>query len=228
MKRLVRTSLVLGLLAVLFARPALADTGLPMLIVVWPGAVLLLIPVIAIEALVAHKVLSFSPRRALGLATKANLVSTIAGIPLTWLVLVFWEFLSFIVLSAIPFERLPHWVETVCALTIMAPWPSGSGLGEWGFPIQIAVLCVPFYFTSVYVETRVGKYVAPEVPEPAMQRWSIHANRWSYGFIVTVLLALATGLWFTQTAAAPNRALQPIRSAVTPRAWHASLQPAVG
>ena len=70
----------------------LADIGVPMIFVQWPLMICALLPVIAIEALVVRKRLSLSYGRAFGGATKANVVSTLAGVPLAWGLMLILEF----------------------------------------------------------------------------------------------------------------------------------------
>src|SRR5438067_116268 len=64
--------------------PALANAGVPMLAIFWIGALFLLIPIIGIEGVVLRHMTHLPWRRALGLSTAANLISTVAGIPLVW------------------------------------------------------------------------------------------------------------------------------------------------
>src|SRR5438309_5133249 len=70
----------------------LADVGVPMIFVQWPLMICALLPVIAIEALVVRKRLSLSYGRAFGGAAKANVVSTLAGVPLAWGLMLILEF----------------------------------------------------------------------------------------------------------------------------------------
>src|SRR5438094_902125 len=62
----------------------LADIGVPMIFVQWPLMICALLPVIVIEALVVRKRLALSYRRAFAGAAQANVVSTLAGVPLAW------------------------------------------------------------------------------------------------------------------------------------------------
>src|SRR6266536_1309802 len=62
----------------------LADIGVPMIFVQWPLMICALLPVIAIEALVVRKRLALSYGRAFAGAAQANVVSTLAGVPLAW------------------------------------------------------------------------------------------------------------------------------------------------
>src|SRR5690348_11213260 len=72
---------------------AWADPGLPMLVLVWPASVFVLGPIIAVEAWYGQK-LGFSREVAWKVATKANIVSTLGGIPLAWLGMLALQFLT--------------------------------------------------------------------------------------------------------------------------------------
>lgn len=82
------------LLLLLAALPARADAGVPMLFVTWPGMLLALIPVVAIEALIIRPRLKLAAGDAVRFTGIANLASTVVGIPLAWLTLVAVELVS--------------------------------------------------------------------------------------------------------------------------------------
>ena len=68
--------------------PILANAGVPMIFITLPPMVVLIIPVVVIEFLVARKaiVTATQPRRWIGI-TSANLVSTFIGWPVAWIIL---------------------------------------------------------------------------------------------------------------------------------------------
>jgi hypothetical protein len=65
-------------------RALLADIGVPMIFVQWPLMLFALVPVIAIEALVVCKGLTLPYGRAFAGSAKANVVSTLVGVPVAW------------------------------------------------------------------------------------------------------------------------------------------------
>ena len=69
------------------ATPAQANAGIPMLLLVWPAMWLLLLPIIVLEAAAATKILHVDFLQGVQIAGVANLVSTLVGIPITWLLL---------------------------------------------------------------------------------------------------------------------------------------------
>jgi hypothetical protein len=72
-----------------------ANVGLPMICVYWPSAWIALVPIVLIEAWVGTRLLKIPFGSVLKTAFLGNFVSTLVGIPVTWLVLALIEFLFF-------------------------------------------------------------------------------------------------------------------------------------
>ncbi len=166
--------------------PALADAGLPMLIVVWPTAWLLLFMIIPVEAVLFWLLVRTSPETSFKVSTRANVASTIVGIPVTWIGLV--------VLEMVCGGGRVYGLETnftrILAVTLQSPWlvPYPDDV-EWMKLAAAAVLCVPFFFMSVAVEYSCGKrYVAAE-KHALVLRWSWIGNGITYGIIIAWLLS---------------------------------------
>ncbi len=159
--------------------PAHADAGVPMLAVVWPASWILLFPVILLEAAVGRRVLRVSWKQALVVAAKANALSTLVGLPLTWLGLVILE--MFVSGRAFGLD-IPG--RRILAVTVQSPWllPYEHDL-YWMIPAAAAALCVPFFFMSVAVEYLVARYSVPPEQRRAVGAWAWLANLASYGLI---------------------------------------------
>ena len=155
MNRSARLLAAISLTILLLTGSAQANVGAPMLAVVWPCAWVLLIPIILVEALVAMRVLKQDFRAGLKTAGKANLISTFVGIPVTWILLLLIELMFWWAGTAWDFS-LP--VKKTLAVTVQSPWldPWESEF-YWMVPAASAVLCVPFFFMSVWVENRVAR-----------------------------------------------------------------------
>jgi len=171
---------------------AFADVGVPMLALMWPISWLLLVPVIVVEAAVAHDLLCLASRRALFVSAVANTTSTLLGIPITWLVLVALEML---LTSGGRAYGLHTTAQKIVAFTVQAPWliPYEGSL-DWLVPTAAIVLCVPFFFVSVYAERFVVRRLVSDAGSSAVVRWSWRANLITYGVVVAglvVLLAIA-------------------------------------
>jgi hypothetical protein len=179
---------------------ALANIGLPMLAVVWPLSVPAIIPVIALESWMVHRALNVDRRIAFTQMAKANILSTVVGIPLAWVASVVIEFfLVFLVTSPVNSHSYPpDFVGKVGGVVLTAPWlgPFENG-GHWIVPVATTVLLIPFFFASYWVETwYVALALSPNAPEQA-RRAIWNANLVSYmvifcACIVWLVYGLAT------------------------------------
>lgn len=143
----------------------LADAGLPMIAVTFPGMILLLLPVIAIEAVVLRLRLSLPLQRALKVSGVANVVSMLAGIPATWFVLTLCEMGFMAAADALtnPARSQDSAMERIVAVIVTAPWLPPPEGGLWRVPLAILILLVPFFLVSVWVEGLVAKRMLRDV-----------------------------------------------------------------
>lgn len=193
-RRTLPRSLLLMLAGI--ALPGHADVGVPMLAVMWPPAWLLLLAIVPVEGYFARRILSLDWRSALGLSLRANLVSTLVGIPLTWFVLLLVEFGTgyAVYLLKVDEASVPSAVQRAVAITVLAPWLGpGDGLSAWIVPAAAAYLCIPFFFASVLIENRVALRRLGPLETPRVRKWSWYANGFSYSIIFACLVAWAIG-----------------------------------
>lgn len=164
-----------------------ADIGLPMLFYVLPASWVLLPLVIVVEAVIAVRLLRTGWKMALCVAAAANLLSTLLGVPLTWVVLVVPEALLFDGAAG-----LDTFWQRLYAVTVQAPWliPYESDL-YWLVPAAAMSLCVPFFLISVWIERLVALRMLPDQQPADVRRWAWAANGATYGVII---LALAVTL----------------------------------
>jgi len=170
-----------------------ADAGVPMLALIWPGFWILLLPIVVLEAVVAKRIFGVSWREALWLSGKANVASTFAGIPLTWLVLLLVEMLAAgllaLILRITNQPDLPSWA-TLLVGPFVAAWIGASDPADgWMIPAAAMWLCLSFFFASVWLEGRVALWRSKLSP-PEVRRWSWEANILSYSMIEVMLGAL--------------------------------------
>jgi hypothetical protein len=153
-----------------------ADAGVPMLALVWPASWILFIPVVAIEAWLAHRIAGLSVKRSVLATAVANGVSTLVGIPIVWGALACIELVVSNGGEALGVDSYWH---RVYAVTVQAPWliPYESEL-HWMIPLAAIVLLIPFFFASVFVERLVFRQFCSS-PGPA-RRWSWVANGATY------------------------------------------------
>jgi hypothetical protein len=167
--------------------PVRADIGVPMLLVVWPASWFSLLLIIPLEALLAQRVLQMDFKRSLKLSAIANLVSSLVGIPVTWIGLVIIQ-MCFGGGRAFGIDTP---LQKIYAVTAQSPWliPYQDDL-SWMVPAAAISLCVPFFLMSIGVEYLAAKvYLRGTVDKKLVLKWSWLANGLSYGCIVVLLLA---------------------------------------
>lgn len=167
----------MGLLA---APRAEANVGVPMLMVLWPVAVVAFVPVVAVEAMVARRVIGGGWGAAWKVSLLANLATTIAGVPVTWFVMLLVQF--FVSLSGAGLELGPEW-----------SWRTSSGR-PGGSAWRARGCRCPLFFASVWIERRVGRRVLAGAAAEAIRRWSWWANGWTYAGLVLLWVAPAGGV----------------------------------
>jgi len=172
---------------------AFADMGVPMLVFIWPASWILFVPIALVEAAVAFRVLALPFKRCLLISFVANLVSTLLGIPLTWLAVAILEVLLAglgLGLNALSRGYIPE--DIAGMLAILSPaWLGPGDQGPWVFTLASLVLCIPFFFASVYCERWVAKKMVLPALHEGVRHWSWRANLITYSAIA-VLLLIAT------------------------------------
>ena len=137
---------VLVLLITLVSVNAHADIGLPMLIVVWPLSWLLLLPVIALEAVIARRILKDTWLQSLKLSGAANAISSFIGIPIVWFSLT----LAFVMMDGIA-KTLPEYIASFITMLSYTVWlPPIDEFTDSVITVVVAALYIPFYFASVW------------------------------------------------------------------------------
>ena len=169
------------------------DVGLPMLAFLWPWAWVLFLPIVVVEAYAARRRLSNSWRQALKLSFLANLCSTALGIPVTWLLLLA------IALLGCPLIHIgvPEKIVVILLAPVALAWlPPSVEQHQWWIPFAALVLCIPFFFMSVYIEYLIATHVQKDELRSRLRSWSWLANLASY---IPIILSLAIWLAWTST-----------------------------
>src|SRR5919201_3109334 len=145
----------------------LADIGLPMVALYLPVAWLAFVPIILIESAYGSLRYQLPFRRAAFAQAAANSLSTLIGIPITWLVFVLLQVFT------VPTGTGPAW---------LLPDTSSATVAA-----ALIVLTVVFYVMSILTEGFVVARFFREERRKMIWRWVIQANAISY----VLLLALA-------------------------------------
>jgi len=142
-----------------------------------------------IEAVIARSVLVLPLGRSLRISFVANLVSTVVGIPLAWIAALIVELLLAGIGAGLHAVTRGYIPESVVAIAILTLAWIGPESRPWAVPAAALVLCVPFFFASVYCERRVARrMVSPELYD-RVRHWSWRAKLVRYGVIAVLLLA---------------------------------------
>lgn len=180
---------------------AQANTGVPMLYVIWPPLVLMLVPIILVETSYLSWALQISFRRLWKRVAIGNIISSFVGIPLVWVLWVYslgWGKMDK------AYGHLETLTGKLIAGVVQAPWliPYESEF-YWLIPLATVVLCCVFIVTSGVIEShfilRKGKKseLATLLPVPmTKEKTSLHiliAQVFSYIFIGVFLLYLSFG-----------------------------------
>jgi hypothetical protein len=177
---------------------ALANIGIPMLVVAWPTAWVLLLPVILTEMLIAERILGLTWRQGLRLSTYANVVSTLIGIPLTWCLMFAAEMGVFLIVDALHVSNTALDSPLAIALfPLLAAW-IGPG-SKWQIWAAGAALCLPFWAASTWIEARAARRWLRRNDDGSgkrqeqVKRWTIVANTTTYSIIAAIAIAFAVG-----------------------------------
>jgi hypothetical protein len=179
-----RLLLVAGILA-LVCLPARANMAIPTVVAVWPASWQLLIPIVLIETWVAMRVLGLPFGAGLKSVGWANIVSTLIGIPVTGIGIFLFQIAVMAVTKWQPHTLMGEFVSATVAWVEYTPY--------WMVPASVGVVCVPFFFMSVYVERRSMEKHLAQVDGASVRRWAWQANLLSYG-LIEIGLGIATYL----------------------------------
>lgn len=191
----------------------LADAGVPMIFLTFPAMVVLLVPIILLEAWLLRKWLGLEIWPAIKSSTLANVASTVIGVPGAWAVMLLFEIFFGASISHVPgLERLvDKWqspIANVAGALLMSAWlgPSEKNL-YWMIPVAVLGLLIPTYFISVLIEALIVDHLVslPEgdpsnLTSTCVRRSVRNANLVSYG-----LLAMGTIGWLFVSLLRPPR-----------------------
>jgi hypothetical protein len=161
-----------------------ANMGVPMIGIYWPPAWLAFVPVVAVEAWWARRVLGNGWGKTIASTLLANAISTLIGIPLAWFL---WATIQLRFFGTA--LGLDNPAKSIYAVTVQAGWliPYEKQLW-WMVPAAAVVLTVVFFIASVGVEWLVMKCVQRHADPRSLRRWAWKGNVMSYGVILFFVL----------------------------------------
>jgi hypothetical protein len=181
----------------------LADAGIPMIALTFPLMLILLIPVIVVEALLCKKWLGLSTWEAMKSNALSNLASTIIGVPLAWAIMLGLEFAAFGIVNRS--DTIANWhspIAHVIWFFLSSAWIGPpSPANAWLIPSAILALLIPFFLVSYLIEYLVVRFMVgmaeegpPRLTYPNVRKAVRNANLATYSvmfFATTVWLVLA-------------------------------------
>jgi hypothetical protein len=156
-----------------------------MIVFIYPSMCIALIPIILIEVWVLRKSLHVSFKDAFWSTSIANLVSTLIGIPIAWLLLVALEIWTGG--GGVPNHGIDSIYTRFLMVTWEAPWllPSEEEF-YWMVPTATLVLLIPFFYASWFIEFWVIKFFYKEIKPLDLKRIEFKMNLYSYGFLAAL------------------------------------------
>lgn len=167
----------------------LANAGVPMIVLALLPMILLLLPVVALEFWVSRKIIVHESAKSKWCTLAwANIVSTFIGWPMAWILMV--------VMQIVTGGGRPHDMSTtmgkLLSVTLHSAWlDAAESPPNWRIPLAMAVLMIPFFFASVYIERWILKMYWKKEPIAHLIRFSWIAHFYSYSFLL-ILIAIQT------------------------------------
>jgi hypothetical protein len=187
-----RNSFLLTIFLTLFilASPAYANVGVPMIFITFPGMLLALLPVIAIESKVIHPIFRLAKIQIIKYTAISNSISTVLGIPLAWIahtaLLIGFGYTFSVLLPDINLSA-DSYIPLALSVTLGAAWlaPFEKNL-SWMVPAASLFLLIPYFFASWYVEYRVFTRLIKTAEKDLCRSATLRANLVSYSFLAIV------------------------------------------
>ena len=189
----------------------LADAGVPMIFLTFPAMIMLLIPIILVEAWFLHKWLALGAWEAGKLSAIANTASTLLGVPAAWAVMlcvevgVGWSVVKIPSLSQAA-EKWNSPIASVVITLLSAAWlsPNEKNL-YWMVPVAVLALMVPTFFASAWIETIIVQKMAGGIDEGPSNPASIRIAVRNANLISYCLLAVGAVVWLLHSLLNPLR-----------------------
>jgi hypothetical protein len=163
----------------------LLNVGLPMLIVAWPIFWISLVPVVAIEAFLARSALGLDTKAAFALSARVNLISTLIGVPLTWVALLAIEMLAGMSFNALHLDG-PLW--NAVYFVFLAPWIYGTEDSDLVY-LAFLILLIPFCIMSIFVESKIASRRLTQHSRGRIVAWARLSNLATY-FLIAVCVGI--------------------------------------
>jgi len=181
--------LTIFMLLFCFVENAYCDMGVPIIFITLPAMVLAFIPICLVEAFVYKKSLGVHYRIALKPSFISNLVSTIIGLPVSWLLLFIIGIGSSPVLPVLKNKFLHAIFRRISESAWKSAWIGGQDPQEFFSAVTICLLAS--YFASVFIEYQIVKKLFKAIDKNEIKRSTWKAN-WVTYHALFIIFALRT------------------------------------
>jgi hypothetical protein len=177
----------------------LADIGIPMIFLTLPLMLMLLLPVIAVEAYFYRRWLDLTKWQATKCSAVSNLVSTLIDIALAWGIMVGVEFGTMGLTDGNHYVRT--WKSPIADLVLFflsSAWIAPvEGMREWLIPAATLSLLVPFFFTSYAMEYLILKFMVgmPDGGPPSLSYFRVRLAVRNVNLVTYAALFLSAAIW---------------------------------
>jgi hypothetical protein len=174
-------------IALLIPALAAANMGVPLVAVFLPPLWLALVPIVLLEASVVARMLGGRLQNSLVPVGVANVLSTVLGIPLMWVVLAVAQLIFAGDATGLSTPGLK-----IYAVTVQAPWliPYEDEL-KWMVPSALVVMAIPAFCLSVLVEWQVIARFKEFQGRSRVLRAVAVSNLLSYALLAVFFVVLA-------------------------------------
>lgn len=156
---------------------AYANTGIPVLVLAWPIQWLILLPVVGIEAVLLARALSMSIRQTLFPTLKANVLSTLVGMPMAGVSMLL---LEWCVLALNSMQWWPSALQTRLFHIVSLLW---LGSGHTLAYVAFLMFLMPFCWISVLIERAYLRSFFQTITKEALSKAVTKGNIASYGML---------------------------------------------
>ena len=185
---------------------AYANAGLPILAILWPLSLPAFFPVVFLESYVLNKNLVLGYKKSFVVSIKANIITTIIGLPIAWVACLIIEILLMLFFTEVAgaesypsvlFKALPESISNILTVIMTFPWlgPWQEG-GHWIIPFATSIMLIPCFFVSYWMELfyiEMELFIDKKLPDFHKENVKLavwRANLYSYG-----LLFIACVIW---------------------------------
>jgi hypothetical protein len=169
-----------------FSQSALADVGVPTIMLFEPLMISLLLPVIFVEFMIMRKHLRSLPKlKILKAVSISNVCSTLIGFPITWMMVLIIQILySTLLNSSLDFFKI-EWKKQIQIRYFLepawsAPHEHPTNVEMLGIGISLTIMLIASFFMSYWIEHKITSKICKETDISLIKKSVWHANIASY------------------------------------------------